>query len=546
MTVTPSGVFRLGTVCFESDYKNVLDFPNETARSNYFNSVASKTFTDFTYMKKDNAVVVGENIDNIIGYNYCWYQNSGFTNKTYYCFVTNMEYLSENSTRITFTTDVYQTYLFDKIMKPCFVAREHTNDDSIGANIIPEDLETGEYIFQNEPNNVLTYEDGSYLMMGVSELPEEIVTEFTEDDLSRVYNGIYSGLYYIIFTSAYFTSSAIRIYDSLGKGDAIHSIFIVPKFFGLGETGAKAITKNFEVGTDTVPFTFLIPITSNGVLEIIKNQGIVPHRNFGDYIPKNNKCLIYPYRYFTVSNNNGICIPFHYEQFKNNAPFFSVVASLSEGCDIRFIPRHYLDNTLEESDIYSDYEYGVNAGKFPICSWTSDVYTNWLTQNGVNIGIDIATAIGKTAAGLTLLGTGNPLFGGGLMASAMGDIGNLLGTMSQKDTVPAQVKGNTNSGNLSYSIGKTCFTITQYCIKEEMIRCIDGFFDMFGYKTNRVKLPNERGRLNWNYVETRNCNVCGSIPQEDLEKLRRIYNTGVTIWHNSATFLDYSANNSIV
>ena len=79
-----------------------------------------------------------------------------------------------------------------------------------------------------------------------------------------------------------------------------------------------------------------------------------------------------------------------------------------------------------------------------------------------------------------------------------------------------------------------------------MIRCIDGFFDMFGYKTNRVKLPNERGRQNWNYVETRNCNVCGSIPQEDLEKLRNIYNTGVTIWHNSETFLDYSVANNIV
>lgn len=67
MTVTPSGVFRLGTVCFESDYKNVLDFPNETARSNYFNSITSKTFTDFTYMKKNDAVVVGENIDKLIG-----------------------------------------------------------------------------------------------------------------------------------------------------------------------------------------------------------------------------------------------------------------------------------------------------------------------------------------------------------------------------------------------------------------------------------------------------------------------------------------------
>lgn len=45
-------------------------------------------------------------------------------------------------------------------------------------------------------------------------------------------------------------------------------------------------------------------------------------------------------------------------------------------------------------------------GKFPICNWDTDVYTNWLTQNGVNIGLSVAgSALSITASAVT----GNPI-----------------------------------------------------------------------------------------------------------------------------------------
>ena len=68
----------------------------------------------------------------------------------------------------------------------------------------------------------------------------------------------------------------------------------------------------------------------------------------------------------------------------------------------------------------------------------------------------------------------------------------------------------------------------------------------FGYKVNDVKIPNLTGRRNWNYVKTIDCNIEGYIPQEDLAEIKGMFNNGVTIWHNPATFLDYSQSNSIV
>ena len=57
-----------------------------------------------------------------------------------------MEYINENCTLIYFETDCFQTWQFNLNIKRSFVVREHTNNDTIGANIVPEGLETGEYV----------------------------------------------------------------------------------------------------------------------------------------------------------------------------------------------------------------------------------------------------------------------------------------------------------------------------------------------------------------------------------------------------------------
>lgn len=83
-------------------------------------------------------------------------------------------------------------------------------------------------------------------------------------------------------------------------------------------------------------------------------------------------------------------------------------------------------------------------------------------------------------------------------------------------------------------------------IKEEFARIIDDFFSMFGYKTNKVKIPNLTGRQNWNYIKTIDCNITGNLPQQDLQEIKDMFNNGLTIWHNTSTFLDYSQSNNIV
>lgn len=97
---------------------------------------------------------------------------------------------------------------------------------------------------------------------------------------------------------------------------------------------------------------------------------------------------------------------------------------------------------------------------------------------------------------------------------------------------------------LTHVRGRNGFSFYKMSIKKEYAKIIDDFFSMFGYKVNEVKIPNVTGRQNWNYVKTIDANILGDIPQEDMQKLKDIFNSGVTFWHNPNTFLDYSQSNN--
>lgn len=111
---------------------------------------------------------------------------------------------------------------------------------------------------------------------------------------------------------------------------------------------------------------------------------------------------------------------------------------------------------------------------------------------------------------------------------------------------PPQAEGNLNSGDVTTASNRNTFYFEVKSIKKEIAKIIDDYFSMYGYKTNSLKIPNITGRTNWNYVKTINCNIEGDIPQEDLQKIKDMFNQGVTLWHNPSTFLDYTQSNTII
>ena len=206
--------------------------------------------------------------------------------------------------------------------------------------------------------------------------------------------------------------------------------------------------------------------------------------------------------------------------------------------------------------------YGVVGAKYPQLAWKSDYYTNWMTQNGVNLAIGAGTGFVNAMLGVTgsyLTGSSGSALGaafgqlGMVQAGAnfLGSIANSIGQMHAAQVQPDQAKGDTSCADMMFGYDPlasryTYYYVYQMCIKPEYAAICDSYMSMFGYKVNEVKVPNITGRRNWNFVKTIGCYIEADIPQDDLEEIKSMFDKGITFWHNPTTFMDYSQNNDII
>jgi hypothetical protein len=248
------------------------------------------------------------------------------------------------------------------------------------------------------------------------------------------------------------------------------------------------------------------------------------------YTPRNKKLLTFPFCYLRVSNNNGNSEILHFEKFSlPTAPKFELDGCLSINSEISIIPEDYNGTT-------SEIDQRLKLSGFPQCSWNADLFQNWAALNQASIGTGLIATAFSTAI--------NPSAGG--IVGAINSVANSVASVYGKSLEPPTTRGNLNSSNINATM--MCNTYEYYImtVRAQFAKIIDEFFDMYGYKTNRVKVPNTAGRKTWNYVKTINSNITGSIPANDMAKIRSIYDSGVTFWHDTANVGNYSADNSIV
>lgn len=531
--ITPQTDVYLLKVPLEIDNENQLTFADATAQYTYFNGLTGKLALDnFTYQRKDGVIRVPYNIDDIIEYNYVMYRNEGFSNKWFYAYITGMEFLNPNTTAISIKTDVFQTWQFDLTYKATFVEREHVNDDTVGANTIEESLELGDYVINTsttlKPDAVVKDANNTVI---TTTYPIFFQTTTLVSGLSIAssmfegrYNGVFSGLYYFAVGTDTAARAILKRYADNGISDNIIAMFHAPKEFLQGANVFGELGYNVYIPADTY-----------NISTLLATQTITRPSTVNGYTPKNNKLFAYPFSYVGVDNSTGITATFRYEDFANATPKFFMAGALGQGCSIRLCPVSYKSYTTD-AEVFN---YGVTGAKYPVCAWAKDYYTNWVTQNAVNIGVDAAKGLVGAA--------GNMMFGNvvGTAGTLVGTIGGIMGQIHQAKHHPDQAAGDVNSSDLLMA-WQRYYTVQCMSVRAEVARSIDEYFSMFGYKVNRVKTPNVTGRTNWNYVKTVGCYIDADIPQDDLQEIKDLFDRGITFWHNPTTFRDYAQTNGIV
>ena len=425
-----------------------------------------------------------------------------------------------------------------------------------GANRLPESFELGEIkvarsesLTELDPAVIVVFSGDSISGNGT------IVPAINVPQYSRI-NGIPNAVGFVLSTinGISFLLSAINA-DS--NGDKIVSVFTIPKL------SVSSIMPSDTPSTGNYPF---VPITGAQFENVLtKTLSLTTPNAIDNYIPKNKKLLQYPFCYLGFNPQNGSQKIYRFEDF-TGSPSFDIIAEVNPNPEVQFIPNNYRGTNGEN---LSD---NAILNGYPTLSYSNDVFNSWLAKNSeiislnmqqeqLNYMIDTTSQAIKPFAGSLGLGgkekPSNLSMAGNFASSSIDSLTDLLSStinhdyyimqqvaqIEKQQLMPNQVsQGSSNATMVGYGkIGSQIFNT--YNIRHEFAERIDKFFDMYGYLTNTVKIPNLKNRPNWNYVKTIGANILGDIPQYDLQAIKDIFDNGVTLWHNPSTFLDYSQNN---
>lgn len=553
----------------DRQYNNVLNF-TEQQMLNLCNQNVVASKNKYSFIKQNESVMVGIDFDKCLQSNYMAFQNPTYSNKWFFAWIDDVKFISSGNTEISFTIDAWSTWFGDWTRKACFVNRQHVNDDTIGLNTIPENIDVGEVIEEEGTKDAIyTTEYGYWVALSTNWLIADGSdgNELTESSKGKQYDGItvYNNtvfgnqlvLFKITAVEA-FVNIALYLLRTNADGHIadVKDMFIVPN---LAVNELYVDYHEASVGGHDFEF-YTLPFSDTAKKF---NTTITKRHSFTGISVKNNKCFCYPYNYLLVSNNQGSQNIYKYEDFSTNDCVFENQFVMSIGGSGRLVPKNYKGMPTADDE-------ALPLGKYPTCGWSSDAYINWLTQNAVSIPTRITNLVmggGSSIISNSMYNNANPLdasssnydkqlanrnlmnMNAGISTgmSIANGIASIIGDFRSAKLAP-NIEGGQAVGDVIFTVDRNCFTFHEMRSKDEYIKIIDDYFTRFGYKCNRVLIPNFTGRRNFNYVEIGASEEIGygAVPTVYMNVINNACRRGITIWHNHENLGDFSVDNSIV
>lgn len=555
---SPSGTILLGCVPWDNSYRNVRLYGSVSEQHTDIARRMTISTSDYVYVARNRRLKISVHADRLYHINYCAFQNASLGSGWIYCFVTDVQYINDQTTELTIETDVFQTYLYgtDWTLPPCFIERKTVS------------TEAEKYMLTQEDDISLIYRVTDYydkwfepkaIVILATEAPQEN-TSLKEEVLnpqgyyaipapSVVWKGAPMGAnYWVIPYAATGTATQDYITEFLegitkaGAIESVVSIFTVPNVNYDLPSVFKAPYDGEWDEEGSFPAMFG---SSESPDSYTDHQGVVAAPARGNrvdgYSPKNKKLLYWPYTYLELTDYNGSRYQYRYELFgeSDGTPNlkFRMKYVVNPACEIMIYPESYQGRMW-------DMDFGIVTKCGAIGGWSNNQFQTWLGQHGVSLALDIGmTAVGFVAgAGLLAQGakaarigaamegtgaaaagiTGNAVAGNAsrsvassfaaesAAASAQGKMAlgaaalSALNTAKQVSVMSKQpeVSKGVTDFSLMFQTGMQGFHLNRMQVKSELAEQIDEYFSMFGYNVSRVESINLNGRPYWDYIKT--------------------------------------------
>lgn len=533
----------------DKGYKDVLDFTYTGDKlNNYIISKSKANAVNFSFVR-ENVVSVPFDYNTVLNCNYIMFQNTSYSSKWFYGWIDRITFVSGGCVEIEFTIDIWNTWKNELVLNQVYVEREHTNDDTIGNNLIPESVYINNYVTDLSQR---VYPDLNNKFFIIIESTYDINNNRDFSGI-RAYDGTLCGVIRYAFlmqrstmlTDAQTISTFINNMSEEKLETAIQGIYIAPY---------ESLVGQYNVNTHEVYFNRYN--TSAKIIKLNTNE----FDNYGFENVKNNKLKTYPFSFIRVSNNAGSYNDYKKElmlkQGIEQEYIFEVQTTVVNGLSGYIYSPFYKGETYEINE-------AVAIGKLPTVSYASPYYTNWLAQNSVNfhkqilgsalnITNDLVGSVNMqpTKKGLQM---GNPISSGIKMGNAV--VNAQLEYLNFKDQVhrakmiPNNVSDHVGNGDVKMCTGALSPVISRVRVSDEDIERIDNYFTRYGYAINDIKYPNTSGRKSFNYVKVasgENTFKSNIIDSDTLNEINNIFSGGVTLWHDIEKIGIYEDNEILI
>lgn len=512
-----------------SNMSNQLTFTSVDAQAQYFASTALKSYSDFTYIEKDRVIKVPNVANDVMTSNYVAFQNTYFSNKWFYAFITNIEYVSPHCTNIHISIDPWQTFQFDVTIGQCFVEREHVakSDDIVGANTLPESVPLGSIVYE----------------LARSELADiAFIIGCKYDEVGTLSTGVHFG-------------NSIFPCD-LYYEDRLDMVGFQTQFLELQKSGNVLFIQSINkrcFGSSAEHDNYVSPEWWQGGNYII---AINKPTKLGNYTPVNKKLLTYPYCHLSITTGKGYS-DYSYENFRgsdNDVMTFSICYECTTAPYDLCAPINYEEmginfNKCITTSTYPQIPYQNNNTEYYNTA-KSFLQNNINTSRNQAFASALSSIAGSTFSTLAMDDPKSvPL---NIPMTVANYIANSQIQEEKNSLAIAQLNDSARRNSIS-THGEPCgdilfnnnqigFWFYHAHIKEEYARIIDDYFTKYGYSTLRVKKPNLNSRSNFNYIKTTGANIYGNCPVTYLNQLKQAFDNGITLWHNPNTMYNYDNN----
>lgn len=568
--ITPNkSTITLYNVPFPKNSEHVLNFRTKQDQLNYFQShmIRKIANTKFIRSARDRGwIVVKGNVDQMMNVNYISYNNANYSDKNFYCFVTGMEWVSANSTRLYIKEDTFQTWLFDiDTFTKSYIERCTPNNIERLIHL-GDTPTTAKLVRKSIPYNIPVFGAWfAFLSADVSQDDVKSVTPITCQIGS--FETSYSVLY---FPNSY--STVLQNIGNKGRADRVMGVYWIP----FADKPDSTKIKTQRVSSDVGNLEFVTSIDPSLFRKTYRtNKGFVPVHKYGIQHS-------YPYSVIQVMDSvTGIATEYDPSYFRNvdnsenDYVEFDVITTFSDKPSIKIVPVDYLSLYDYSEQLVLDCSCGMPVLNNVYAKYLmSNARLNQISRSRTSLNRDVAIqnsnfdqsrafvrGTSEIASGIGALLKGD--FGGAL-GSGVGAIGSAIDYNQSgfnKEVADKQARldiqeinarenatatqGNTVSGSSDDIFERITrgfsLTITYLSLDEDYETRNIQFWGMYGVpkaELDYVDIMSESYKY-YKVIDPMFKAKNDRVPDYCLEDFKNLFKEGITIWSSENHFMDY-------